>query len=145
MWDLKEYLEREHGITTAVQLQAYIESTVGVRVIVQTLRSLLRNPLAPRTEMIQLVCDALNCRSDAFYLVTPNPERAKQWEQDRIAGKKPSALYQLQVPAGAEESAVATGGADDTTKPECLRTTYTDPRLLYSRRISKRRKELAAS
>ncbi len=145
MWDLKGYLKREHGIITAVQFQAYIESTVGDTVAVQTLRSLLRSPLAPRIEMIQLLCDVLNCRSDAFFLVTPNPERAKQWEQDRIAGKKPSALYQPKVPARAEESAVATCGTDVTTKPECLGTTYTDPRLFYQRRISKRRNELAAS
>jgi hypothetical protein len=145
VWHLKAYLKREHGITTAVQLQAYIESTVGVTVIVQTLRSLLRGPLAPRTEMIQLLCDVFNCRSDVFYLVTPNPERAKQWEQDRTKGKKPSALYQPKGPDRAEESAVATCGTDVTTKPECLRTTYTDPRLFYQRRISKRRNELAAS
>jgi hypothetical protein len=143
--DLKAYLKREHGITTAVQLQAHIESTVGVRVVVQTLRSLLRNPLAPRTEMIQLLCDVFNCRSDVFYLVIPNPERAKQWEQDRIKGKKPSALYQPKVSESAEESAVAIGGTDVTTKPECLRTTYTDPRLFYQQRISKRRNQLAES
>jgi hypothetical protein len=94
--------------------------------------------------MIQLLCDVFNCRSDAFYLVTPNPERAKQWEQDRIKGKKPSALYQPKVPARAEES-VAICEADATTKPECLRTTYTDPRLLFGRRVSERRNELAPS
>jgi hypothetical protein len=145
VWDLKAYLKRGHGITTAVQLQAYIESTVGVTVTVQTLRSLLRSPLAPRKEMIQLLCDVFNCRSDAFYLVTPNPERAKQWEQDRIDGKKPSALYQPKVLDRVEESAVATCGTDAPVKPECLRTTYTDPRLFYRRRISERRNERAAS
>ena len=145
MWDLKAYLKRQHGITSAVQLQAYIESAVGIIVLVQTLRALLRNPVAPRIEMIQLLCDVFNCRSDAFYLVTPNPERAKQWEQDRIDGKKPSPLYHPEVLDRVEETAVATCGTDVTTKPECLRTTYTDPRLLYGRRISKRRNELAAS
>jgi hypothetical protein len=143
MWNLRQFLKREYGITTAVQLQAYIERTVGVRVVVQTLRSLLRNALAPRTEMIQLLCDVFNCRSDAFYLVTPNPDRAKQWEQDRIAGKKPSALYQPKVPARVEVSAIC--GADATKKPECLRTTYTDPRLLFGRRVSERINELAPS
>lgn len=140
VWGLREYLKREHGINTGFELQARIESTVGVIVCVQTLRSLLRRPTAPRIEMIQLLCDVFNCRSDAFYLVTPNPERAKQWEQARIEGKKPSALYQPKVSVRAEESAVATCGTDVTAKPECLRTTYTDPRLLYGRRISKKEK-----
>ncbi len=145
MWGLKEYLEQEHGITTAVQLHARIESTVGVIVCEQTLRSLFRGPVAPRIEMIQLLCDVFNCRSDAFFLVTPNPERAKQWEQDRIDGKKPSPLYQAKGLDRVENTTVATRGTDVTSKPECLRATYTDPRLLYRRRISKRRNELAAS
>src|SRR5437764_12740074 len=97
MWGLREYLERQHKITTAFQLQAYIESAVGVIVAVQTLRSLLRGPVAPRIEMIQLLCDVFDCSSNAFFLIAPNPERAKQWERDRIDGKKPSRLYQQKV------------------------------------------------
>jgi hypothetical protein len=145
VWDLKAYLKRQHGITSALQLRAYIESTVGIILSVQTLRALLRNPAAPRIEMIQLLCDVLNCRSDAFYLVTPNPGRAKQWEQDRIDGKKPSPLYHVKGLDRVEEMPVATDATNATSKPESLRTTYTDPRLLYGRRISKRRAELAAS
>ncbi len=145
MWSLKAYLEREQGITTAVELRARIESTVGAIVSEQTLRSLFRGPVAPRMEMIQLLCGVFNCRSDAFYLVIPNPERAKQWEQNRIEGKKPEPLYHPEALYRVEETALATCETDATSKPECLRTTYTDPRLLYRRRISKRRNELAES
>lgn len=145
VWGFREYLEREHGITTAFELQARIESTVGVILSVQTLRSLLRRPPAPRIEMIQLLCDVFNCRSDAFFLVSPNPERAKQWEQDRKEGKKPSALYQLKVRDSVEEMPQPQCETNATTKPEFLRATYTDPRLFFRGRILKRRNDVVAS
>jgi hypothetical protein len=44
--------------------------------------------------MIQLLCDAFNCRSDAFYVLNPNPARAQQWAKDSAEGKNPSTLYQ---------------------------------------------------
>jgi hypothetical protein len=143
MWELREYLKRVHGITTAVQLQACIEATVGIIVAVQTLRALLRGPLAPRREMIQLLCDVFNCRSDAFYLVTPNPERVKQWEKNRLEGKKPSALYQ--TTGSLEEIVAAHPDSNPAEKPKCLRATFTDPRLFYKRRLAGRTNELAAN
>jgi len=95
--------------------------------------------------MIQLLCDVFNCRSDAFYLVIPNPDRAKDWANDQLAGKKPSALYQSKVLDGVEENVEVTCETDATTKQECLRSTFTDPRIFYKRRISERRNELGAS
>jgi hypothetical protein len=142
VWNLKTYLKREHGITTAVELHARIESTVGVIVCVQTLRSLLRRPVAPRIEMIQLLCDVFNCRSDAFYLVTPNPERVKQWEKDRLDGKKPSALYQT---VAVEEIVAAQPDINPAEKPKCLRATFTDPRLFYKRKLAGRTNDLATN
>ena len=143
-WGFKEYLETQHGITTAFELQARIESTVGVILSVQTLRSLLRGPVAPRIEMMQLLCDVFNCSSDAFFLITPNPERAKQWERDRINGKKPSPLYQSRVCYQVEDTPELQC-EPNASKSESLRTTYTDPRLFFRRRISKRRNDFVAS
>lgn len=144
MLDLKGFLKREHGITSAVQLKAHIESAVGVTLSVQTLRALLRNPVAPRMEMIQLLCDAFNCRSDAFYLLTPNPDRARRWAEARVKGEKPSALYQPK-PADSMEESVAPLVQTVSTKPKCLRATFTDPRIFYNRRISQRRSELGTT
>lgn len=99
VWDLKGFAEKSHRITTAVQLQSFIEEKVGVTVTVQTLRTLQRSaPPAPRGEMIQLLCDVFNCGSDAFYGFTPNPARARQWAKDRAEGKKPSLLYPTKAP-----------------------------------------------
>ena len=140
MWKLREYLEREHGITTGVQLQAYIEATVGITLSVQTVRALLRGPSAPRREMIQLLCDVFNCRSDAFYLTTPNPQRVKQWERDRLKGKKPSALYQATV--SPEELVAAQPEIQPSEKPKCLRAAFTDPRLFYKRKLARRTNQL---
>jgi hypothetical protein len=143
MWNLKEYLAREHGVVNAVQLQAHIEGTVGIIVTPQTLRKLLRSPAAPRREMIQLLCDVFNCRSDAFYLVTPNSERAKQWEKNRLEGKKPSALYE--TTRVIEEDVAVHPNIEPAERPKCLRATFTDPRLFYKRRLSERTTELATS
>ena len=83
VWELKEYAEASHRITTAVQLRAFIEEQVGVIVTVQTLRALQRSPPpAPRGQMIQLLCDVFNCRSDAFYVFTPNPARTRRKRQN---------------------------------------------------------------
>lgn len=143
MWELREYLRRVHGITTAAQLQACIEATVGIVVSVQTLRALLRGPLAPRREMVQLLCDVFNCRSDAFYLVTPDPARVKQWEKDRLDGKKPSALYQITV--ALDEITAAQPDINPAEKPKCLRATFSDPRLFYKRKLAGRTNELATN
>lgn len=135
VWDLKGYVEKHHRIATAVQLQAFIEERVGVTVTVQTLRALLRNtPPAPRGEMIQLLCDAFNCRSDAFYVFTANPARARQWAKDRSNGKSPSSLYQPKLAERIEEvvkQPPETVRADVTKKPKPLRATFSDPRTLY--------------
>lgn len=143
MWNLKEFLERQHGITDAVQLQAHIEGTVGITVTPQTLRKLLRNPAAPRRAMIQLLCDVFDCRSDEFYLVAPNPKRAKQWEKDRLEGKKPSALYETKC--ALEEDVAVHPDIEPAEKPKCLRATFTDPRLFYKRRLTRSANEIAAS
>jgi len=95
--------------------------------------------------MMQLLCDVFNCRSDAFFLLTPNPERAKQWEHDRLNGQKPAPLYQPKVLDGGEETIDVKRETSVTSKPESLHTTYTDPRLLYRGRILRRRNELGAS
>jgi hypothetical protein len=137
VWELKGYAEEKHRITTAVQLQAFIEEQVGVIVTVQTLRALQRSPPpAPRGEMIQLLCDVFNCRSDAFYVFTPNPSRARQWAKDKAEGKKPSPLYQ---PKAAEpdneivEALNETVRSEGTEKPKSLCATFTDPRMLYKK------------
>ena len=63
MWKLKEYVQQTHNLRTAAQLQVFIQEKVGVKVTVQTVRALLRGPAAPRVEMIQLLCDVLDCGS----------------------------------------------------------------------------------
>lgn len=142
MWDVKAVAERQHQITNAVQLQAFIEEKLGVILTVQTVRTLMRNsPVAPRAEMIQLLCDALDCRSDEFYVFTPNPVRAEQWARDRAAGKNPSPLY-LQKAA---EPAEAVGQMPDEPilcgseeKFKSLRSIFSDPRMLYKDKLKSR-------
>jgi hypothetical protein len=135
MWDLKGYAEKNHRITTAVQLRAFILEEVGVIVTVQTLRTLLRgSPPAPRGEMIQLLCDVFKCRSDAFYVFNANPARTQQWAMDRAKGKKPSPLYQPEVASSVNN---IVEGPDRTIqdgspgKPKSLPATFSDPRTLW--------------
>ena len=143
MWKLKDYVEQIHKLNTAVQLQAFIEEKVGVKVTVQTVRALLRGPAAPRGEMIQLLCDALNCRSDAFYVFNPNSARARQWSKERAEGKKPSCLYE---PKGAKavdtvmETLLSTINDKNVGKRKSLRATFTDPRTLYKDELRSREK-----
>lgn len=135
MWDVRG-LAKKYQITTAVQLQAFIAEKLGVIVSVQTLRAVMRvSPAGPRVEMIQLLCDAFNCRSDAFYVLNPNPARAQQWAKDRSEGKKPSTLYQ---PKAAEPLNEIVESQDEvrgesTSKPTSLRATFTDPRALFKK------------
>lgn len=142
MWDLKAYAEKHRQITTAVRLQAFIEETVGVIVTVQTLRALLRrSPTAPRGEMIQLLCDVFNCRSDAFYVFNPNPVRIQRWAKDKYEGKKASALYQPKAAESVddiEKTPLETVAAEKSGKPKSLRETFTDPRTLYRKRLTPR-------
>jgi hypothetical protein len=136
VWDVRG-LAKKYQITTAVQLQAFIAEKLGVIVSVQTLRAVMRvSPAGPRVEMIQLLCDAFNCRSDAFYVLNPNPARAQQWAKDRSEGKKPSTLYQpkaaepLNELVEAQEEIVQ---SESTGKPTSLRATFTDPRALFKK------------
>jgi hypothetical protein len=136
VWDVRG-LAKKYQITTAVQLQAFIAEKLGVIVSVQTLRAVMRvSPAGPRVEMIQLLCDAFNCRSDAFYVLNPNPARAQQWARDRSEGKKPSRLYQpkaaepLNKLVEAQEEIVQ---SESSGKPTSLRATFTDPRALFKK------------
>ncbi|MBC8028491.1 MAG: hypothetical protein H7Z16_00100 [Pyrinomonadaceae bacterium] len=138
VWKVKEIAAKSHRITTAVQLKAFIEENLGVIVTVQTLRALMRgSPVAPRVEMIQLFCDAFNCRSEAFYVFTPNAARAQQWEKDRSEGKKASPLYQPKASPLDEIVKVPdeTIQGESAGKPKSLRATFTDPRTLYKDRL----------
>lgn len=140
VWRLKE-LAKSHRITTAVQLKTFLEENFGVIVTVQTLRGLLRDsPAAPRVEMIQLLCDAFNCRSEAFYFFIPNTARAQKWEKDRSEGKKPSPLYQPKASEPLDEIVRVpdeTIQSRSTGSPKSLRATFTDPRTLYQERSGK--------
>jgi hypothetical protein len=135
VWRLKEYARKAHGIANAVQLQAFIEERLGVIVTVQTPRALMRSePPAPRAEMIQLLCDVFNCRSDAFYVFTSNPTRTQQWAKDRLKGKKPSRLYGHKAAEPLDEAVKVAGEivrSGNTAKAKSLRATFTDPRTLY--------------
>lgn len=134
MWKLKDYVEQTHKLMTAVQLQVFIEEKVGVIVTVQTIRALLRGPAAPRREMIQLLCDALNCRSDSFYVLTPNSARAQQWSRERAEGKKPSRLYEPKRAKAVDrvlETLLPVTDDKKAGKRKSLRATFTDPRTLY--------------
>jgi len=136
VWKVKEIAEKSLRITTAVQLKAFIEENLGVIITVQTLRALMRgSPVAPRVEMIQLFCDAFNCRSEAFYVFTPNAARAEQWARDRSEGKKPSPLYQPKVSPLDEIVKVPdeTIKRESTGKPKSLRATFTDPSRLLKK------------
>ncbi|MEK6282512.1 MAG: helix-turn-helix domain-containing protein [Acidobacteriota bacterium] len=133
MWKLKDYVEQTHKLKTAGQLQVFIEDKVGVKVTVQTIRALLRGPAAPRREMVQLLCDALNCHSDAFYVFNPNSARAQQWSKERAEGKKSSRLYE---PKGAKVvdtvlETLLSSNDKNAGKRKSLRATFTDPRTLY--------------
>lgn len=135
MWNLKDYVEQTHKLKTAVQLQAFIEEKVGVTVTVQTIRALLRGPTAPRREMIQLLCDALNCRSDAFYVFNPNSTRPQQWSRHRAEGKAASRLYEAKSAKAGDtvlETVLSTINDMDTGRRKSLRATFTDPRTLYN-------------
>lgn len=146
MWDLKGYLEKHHQITTAVQLREFILEKVGKIVTEQTLRALMRrSPPAPRGDMIQLLCDVLNCRSDAFYSFNANPARAEQWAKDRSEGKKPSALYQPKAADpvdGIVKAPDETVQGETTGKPKSLRATFTDPTVLFKERLRSREKRI---
>lgn len=145
MWDVRG-LAKKHQITTAVQLQAFIAEKLGVIVSVQTLRAVMRvSPVGPRVEMIQLLCDAFNCRSDAFYVLNPNPARAQQWAKDRSQGKKPSTLYQpkaaepLNEIVEAQEEIVQ---GESTGNRTSLRATFTDPRALFKKRVESKEERI---
>jgi hypothetical protein len=134
VWKLKEYVQQTHNLRTAAQLQAFIQEKVGVKVTVQTVRALLRGPAAPRVEMIQLLCDALECSSPAFYLVIPNSERAQQWSKERMEGKQPSSLYQPKQPKAVDtilELALPAVNKTNAGKRKSLKLTFTDPRTLF--------------
>lgn len=139
VWDLKGLAKRTYQITTALQLQAFIEERVGVILTIQTVRTLRRRaPAAPRSEMIQLLCDVFNCRSDAFYVFDPNPERGRQWAKDKLEGKKPS-LYGSRLAVHKDKLATATNESVDTEAPgklKSLRMTFTDPRTLFKDKLS---------
>jgi hypothetical protein len=138
VWELRE-LAKKYQITTAVELRAFIERKLGVILTVQTLRTVMRNSLvAPRRELIQLLCDAFDCRSDEFYLFTPNAARAQQWAKDRSEGKKPLPLYQSKAAEPVEEivkmpDEIIIQG-ESTGKSKSLQATFTDPRTFYKER-----------
>lgn len=138
MWNLKEFAEKNHGITTAVQFQKLIEEKLGIVITVQTLRALMRHsPAAPRGEMIQLLCDAFNCRSDAFYVFTPNIARAQRWAKDRAKGKEASPLYQAkgsELVAEIAELPNEPVQGEHIAESKSLRATFTDPRTLFKDR-----------
>lgn len=139
MWNLRAYAKKHHQITNAVQLQAFIKENLGVIVTVQILRALLRSqPPAPRGVIIQLLCDAFNCCSDAFYRFKPNPVRAQRWAKDRSEGKEPSPLYQPKAAEPLDEVIKVpetTAQSNSTGKPKSLRATFSDPRALLQDRL----------
>lgn len=142
MWDVKGIAKRRHQITNAVQLQSFIEQKLGVTLTVQTVRTVMRtSPVAPRVEMIQLLCDAFDCRSDEFYVFTPNVARAEQWAKDRSEGKKPSPLYQQKAAKLGDEvleTPDETTQGESEERPKSLRSTFTDPRTLYKDKLRAR-------
>ena len=146
MWKLKAYVELTHKLKTAVQLQVFIEERVGVKVTVQTVRALLRGPAAPRGDMVQLLCDALNCQSDAFYVFEPNAARAEQWSKARAEGKKPSRLYEPRVFAKVVDTALEivlpTVDEKCAGKRKSLSATFTDPRTLYKVELRSKEKHI---
>jgi hypothetical protein len=134
VWKLKEYVQQTHNLRTAAQLQAFIQEKVGVKVTVQTVRALLRGPAAPRLEMIQLLCDALECSSPAFYLVIPNSKRAQQWSKERMEGRQPSSLYKPKQPKAVDtilDPALPAVNKTNAGKRKSLKLTFTDPRTLF--------------
>ena len=134
MWKLKEYMQQTHNLRTAAQLQVFIQERVGVKVTVQTVRALLRGPAAPRVEMVQLLCDALDCGSQDFYIFTPNAKRAQQWSKERMAGKQPSSLYQPKHSKHVDtipDPAPPTVNDKTAGKRKSLKLTFTDPRTLF--------------
>jgi hypothetical protein len=137
VWLLNEIIEKTHGIISSIQLQALIEERFGVILTVQTLRGLRRSqPAAPRAETIQLLCDLLKCRSDAFYVFAPNPARAQQWAKDRSEGKKPSPLYPPQAVENTDGSMEAVNEhvqSKTTEKAKSLCATFTDPRIFFEK------------
>ncbi len=140
VWDLKGLAERTYQITTALQLQAFIEEQVGVIMTIQTIRALRRRvPAAPHREMIQLLCDVFDCRSDAFYVLHPNPERKRQWAKAKLEGKNPSPLYGSKFDDDEDKSVTATVETVESEAPgklKSLRMTFTDPRTLFKDKLN---------
>jgi hypothetical protein len=146
VWCLKEYVSEIHGIASAVQLRSFIEARLGVIVTVQTLRTLMRSePPAPRREMIQLLCDAFDCSSDAFYVLHPNPARAQEWAKEKSGGKRPSALYQPKVAEPVDEivepqDEIVLGKL--LGKCTSLQATFTDPRTLFKKTVKSKEQRI---
>jgi len=92
--------------------------------------------------MIQLLCDAFNCRSDAFYVVNPNPVRAQQWAKDRCEGKKPSALYQPKTTEPVNGNLEAQDEVVQSEKRTSLLATFTDPRALFKKRVESKEQQM---
>jgi hypothetical protein len=144
VWSLKEYARKVHGISTAVQLQALIESRLGVIVTVQTLRTLLRSEQhAPRREMIQTLCDAFNCGSDAFHDFAPDKARSERWAKDRSEGRKPMPLYPVKADDPIDGIVIVPDESievNNSDKAKSLLATFTDPRTLYKDKMKSEEK-----
>ena len=87
-------------------------------------------------------CDAFNCRSDAFYVVNPNPARARQWAKDRSEGKKPSTLYQPKATEPLNGNVEAQDEVVQGEKRTSLRATFTDPRALFRKRVESKEQRM---
>jgi hypothetical protein len=82
--------------------------------------------------------DVFDCRSDAFYVLDPNPARRRQWANAKLEGKKPSPLYGSKSAEHKDESVTArheTVDIEAARKPRSLRMTFTDPRTLFKDKV----------
>jgi DNA-binding Xre family transcriptional regulator len=73
-WRLKTYLATQHGIFSAVDLQAKITRSTGVIISAQNLRIYLNGkPKAIPLKTLELICTGLQCDLTSFCEVKPRP------------------------------------------------------------------------
>ncbi len=75
-WHLKKYLASQHGIFTAIALQALVVKRTGIIVSHSNLcRYLKKQPRALKLELLELLCNTLDCELSELLTIHPNKYR----------------------------------------------------------------------
>jgi hypothetical protein len=77
-WTLRKWLAVTHDVYGATALRTRILDATGIDISTQALGELLRKPpRALRTETVQAICTAFQCKLSEFCDVTPGPARRR--------------------------------------------------------------------